>query len=75
MNIDSLPPCAVHRRPTNLIPIPDDRTRATNCRIFSQNYISFEICRRNQIVIERKMRTKSRDPDLMKHADAIRKYC
>lgn len=52
MNIDPLSPCAVHRRHTNLIPIPDNRTRATNCRIFSRNYISFEICCRNQIAIE-----------------------
>lgn len=52
MNIDPLPPCAVHRRHTNLIPIPDNRTRATNCRIFSRNYISFKICHHNQIAIE-----------------------
>lgn len=52
MNIDPLPSCAVHRRHTNLIPISDNRTRATNCRIFSRNYISFKICYRNQIAIK-----------------------
>lgn len=66
---------AVHRRHTNLIPIPDNQTRATNCRIFSRNDISFEICRRNQIAIEGEMRTGSRGRDLMQYADAIRSYC